>query len=248
MKSRRRSDSVTDPCSLIDGPPDAAVSLTVSDLQLADTAAALAEWWSTRPRSSRISEDLWSRAIELAERHGIAKVTVALKLDYTSLKRRLATTTAAPTATTTLVLSDRDGRAATYRTAACGQQRHRRGRAQSVANKAVIAHQRILQERDLSRGCGGLRRVAWVLQRCRKAHGRTDLLATPDESPYALALGDAGPGRHPGRGRTAVPTGAEIRIRPAHCLVGANAQGSRLKQDERLSPTTRDVIRRNAPP
>ena len=51
--------------------------------------AALAKWRSTRPRSSRIPEDLWSRATELAERHGVAKVAAALKLDYTSLKRRL---------------------------------------------------------------------------------------------------------------------------------------------------------------
>ncbi len=67
-------------------------SLRVPDPQLADVAAALAEWRNTRPRSSRIPEGLWSRAIELAERHGIAKVAVALKLDYTSLKRRLAST------------------------------------------------------------------------------------------------------------------------------------------------------------
>ena len=67
-------------------------SLRVPDPQLADVAAALAEWRNTRPRSSRIPEGLWSRAIELAERHGIAKVAVALKLDYTSLKRRLTAT------------------------------------------------------------------------------------------------------------------------------------------------------------
>jgi hypothetical protein len=73
-------------------------SIPLSDPQLAAAAAALAKWRSTRPRSSRIPEDLWSRAIELAERHGIAKVAVALKLDYTSLKRRLATTTASATA------------------------------------------------------------------------------------------------------------------------------------------------------
>ena len=75
-----------------------APSLPLSDPQLADTAATLAEWRKTRPRSPRIPEDLWSRAIELAERYGIAKVAVALKLDYTSLKRRLASTAAAATA------------------------------------------------------------------------------------------------------------------------------------------------------
>ena len=76
-----------------------APSLPLSDPQLADTAATLAEWRKTRPRSSRIPEDLWSRATELAERYGIAKLAVALKLDYTSLKRRLATTAAGATAT-----------------------------------------------------------------------------------------------------------------------------------------------------
>ena len=75
-----------------------AQSLPLADSQLADAAAALAEWRNTRPRNAgaRIPEDLWSRAIELAERHGIAKVAVALKLDYSSLKRRLTATAPAP--------------------------------------------------------------------------------------------------------------------------------------------------------
>ena len=69
-------------------------SLPLADPQLADAAAALASWRNIRPRNAgaRIPEELWSRAIELAERHGIAKVAVALKLDYTSLKRRLSAT------------------------------------------------------------------------------------------------------------------------------------------------------------
>lgn len=71
-------------------------SLSFADPQLADAAAALAEWRSTLPRSSRIPENLWSRATELAERHGVAKVAVALKLDYTSLKRRLTGTDQRP--------------------------------------------------------------------------------------------------------------------------------------------------------
>ena len=109
-------------------------SLPFADPQLADAAAALAEWRSTLPRSSRIPEDLWSRATELAERHGVAKVAVALKLDYTSLKRRLTGTGQRPAggertspqspafvelnfglplapAACVLVLSDRHGRA-----------------------------------------------------------------------------------------------------------------------------------------
>lgn len=63
--------------------------------QLAETAAALGQWRSTRRRSSRIPEELWSQATELAERYGIAKVAVALKLDYKSLKHRLTARNAA---------------------------------------------------------------------------------------------------------------------------------------------------------
>jgi hypothetical protein len=71
-------------------------TLPLADPQLADAAAALAEWRSTLPRTSRIPEELWSRATELAERHGVAKVAAALKLDYTSLKRRLSVTASRP--------------------------------------------------------------------------------------------------------------------------------------------------------
>jgi hypothetical protein len=71
-------------------------SLPLADPQLADAASALAQWRSTLPRTSRIPEELWSRATELAERHGVAKVAAALKLDYTSLKRRLTITASRP--------------------------------------------------------------------------------------------------------------------------------------------------------
>lgn len=127
-------------------------SLTVSDPQLAAAAAALAEWRKTRQRSSRIPEDLWSRATELAERYGIAKVAVALKLDYKSLKHRLTARNAAEDARSApmspsfveldlglplappvcvLVLTDRAGRALRIELppAASGQRPHRRGRA-----------------------------------------------------------------------------------------------------------------------
>jgi len=67
-------------------------SLPLADPQLADTAAALAAWRSIRAPSTRIPGDLWLRATELARRYGVARVAVGLKLDYTSLKRRLAAT------------------------------------------------------------------------------------------------------------------------------------------------------------
>ncbi|MCM8610801.1 MAG: hypothetical protein NFW15_05445, partial [Candidatus Accumulibacter sp.] len=59
-------------------------SLRATAPQLAETAAALAQWRSTRRRSARIPEELWSQATELAERYGIAKVAVALKLGVLS--------------------------------------------------------------------------------------------------------------------------------------------------------------------
>ncbi len=80
-------------------------SLPATAPQLAETAAALAQWRSTRLRSTHIPEDLWSQATELAGRYGIAKVAVALKLDYKSLKRRVSTKHSADDARSTPVSS-----------------------------------------------------------------------------------------------------------------------------------------------
>ncbi|MCM8611746.1 hypothetical protein [Accumulibacter sp.] len=67
-------------------------SLPLADPQLVDTAATLAAWRSIRASGGRIPGDLWLHATELAGPNGVAQVAVALKLDYTSLKRRLAAT------------------------------------------------------------------------------------------------------------------------------------------------------------
>ncbi|MGB8718463.1 MAG: hypothetical protein WCD46_04080 [Desulfobacterales bacterium] len=56
---------------------------------LAATAAAFARWRDTTPLGARIPEKLWSRAVELASTHGVARVATTLRLDYTRLKRRL---------------------------------------------------------------------------------------------------------------------------------------------------------------
>lgn len=55
-------------------------SLPLPDPELADTAAALAAWRNSRPRSARIPDDLWARATGLAGRHCVTKVAFALKL------------------------------------------------------------------------------------------------------------------------------------------------------------------------
>jgi len=56
---------------------------------LAATATAFARWRDTTPVGARIPEALWSRAVELARAHGVARVATTLRLDYTRLKRRL---------------------------------------------------------------------------------------------------------------------------------------------------------------
>jgi hypothetical protein len=63
--------------------------LPAADSSLAETAAALTRWRSTKPLGARIPEALWSRAVELASTHGVAKVARVLRLDYVRLKRRL---------------------------------------------------------------------------------------------------------------------------------------------------------------
>lgn len=56
---------------------------------LAATGAAFARWRDTTTVGARIPEALWSRAVELAGTHGVARVATTLRLDYTRLKRRL---------------------------------------------------------------------------------------------------------------------------------------------------------------
>jgi hypothetical protein len=56
---------------------------------LTAAAVAFARWRDTTPLGARIPEAFWSRAVELARTHGVARVATTLRLDYTRLKRRL---------------------------------------------------------------------------------------------------------------------------------------------------------------
>ncbi len=134
-------------------------SLPATAPQLAESAAALAQWRSTRPRSTRIPEELWSQATELAERHGLAKVAVALKLDYKSLKRRLSVRHCADDARSARIIELRrtqsrpaagasgfrpgshrpSGPGAAHRTAAGDGQRSCRGRTYPLAGPTLLA-------------------------------------------------------------------------------------------------------------
>lgn len=63
---------------------------------LTQAAAALARWREHAPVGAHIPETLWSRAVALAATHGVSKVAVTLRLDYTRLKRRVAAASAPP--------------------------------------------------------------------------------------------------------------------------------------------------------
>ena len=47
-------------------------------------------WRRSRKVGARIPEKLWSLAVTLAETHGLSRTASALKLDYHSLKNRVA--------------------------------------------------------------------------------------------------------------------------------------------------------------
>jgi hypothetical protein len=48
------------------------------------------QWRQGRTSRSRIPASLWKLAVDMAGRHGVARTAAALKLDYYSLKNRLA--------------------------------------------------------------------------------------------------------------------------------------------------------------
>lgn len=59
----------------------------------ADLARArdrLADWRRTKSPRSRIPEALWEQAVKLVARHGLHRTARTLKLDYYSLKKRVA--------------------------------------------------------------------------------------------------------------------------------------------------------------
>lgn len=57
---------------------------------LSITKQSIEQWRAKRRPRSRLPEDLWREAIELARVHGVNKVARTLKLDYYSLKKRVS--------------------------------------------------------------------------------------------------------------------------------------------------------------
>ena len=52
------------------------------------------DWRRTHPERARISDSLWTAAVKAAGSHGICRTAKTLRVDYYSLKQRLAQSSA----------------------------------------------------------------------------------------------------------------------------------------------------------
>jgi hypothetical protein len=59
--------------------------------QLQQLNQRLEEWRNAHIRRSRLPEELWAAAVELARQHGLFRTAHTLRLDYTNLKKRVQT-------------------------------------------------------------------------------------------------------------------------------------------------------------
>ncbi len=57
--------------------------------ELVRTREQFEVWRAGRTRGDRIPAKLWKQAVKLAGRHGVSRISSALKLDYYTLKNRL---------------------------------------------------------------------------------------------------------------------------------------------------------------
>lgn len=63
--------------------------IATPSVEIDDLRRRLEEWRSSQPRRARLPEPLWSEAVALARTQGLAPTARALRLDYSSLKKRL---------------------------------------------------------------------------------------------------------------------------------------------------------------
>jgi hypothetical protein len=57
--------------------------------RLARAAERFADWRRSHEPGTRVPESLWAVAVKLATKYGVSQTTVALRLNYGGLKRRL---------------------------------------------------------------------------------------------------------------------------------------------------------------
>ena len=62
--------------------------------QLQQLGRQLLEWRNSHAPRSRLSEELWGAAVEVARQHGLFRTAHTLRLDYMKLKKRLQTAAA----------------------------------------------------------------------------------------------------------------------------------------------------------
>ena len=71
--------------------------------EMLSVGARLAEWRKSHSRRSRLPEELWVAAVELAHRHGLYRTARALPIGYAGLRSRLQARTAESRSTTAAV-------------------------------------------------------------------------------------------------------------------------------------------------
>lgn len=62
---------------------------TTTDRSLSTSTALFRRWRSTRERGERIPPDLWTAACAAAREHGVSRTSLALELDFYTLRRRV---------------------------------------------------------------------------------------------------------------------------------------------------------------
>lgn len=63
---------------------------------LAEVQARFANWRKNKKHRCRIPEDLWVAAVRLSSEHSLHKISTALSLSYTDLKKRVKSDKIAP--------------------------------------------------------------------------------------------------------------------------------------------------------
>ena len=61
--------------------------------ELLELSHRLEQWRKDQPPRTRLPESMWAAAADMARRYGLHRVTKALRLDYTRLKKRMTETT-----------------------------------------------------------------------------------------------------------------------------------------------------------
>jgi len=62
---------------------------TASGEEFLELRQRLAEWRKDHSRRTALPDDIWTAAVELAQRHGVYRTARSLPIDYVNLRKRL---------------------------------------------------------------------------------------------------------------------------------------------------------------